>query len=83
MKRKTLLDIAERATWTYVQSFLGFLLASQISTAVDKVGVLKGAAVAGLPAVLAILKGGLATLFGDKDTASTLPAALDPANPQV
>jgi hypothetical protein len=80
---KKFLDIAERAGFTYVESFLGFLLASQIWTAVDKVGVAKGAAAAALPAALAIVKGSLASLWGNTASASALPATADPATPSA
>lgn len=79
MTKTKILDIAERAGWTYVQAFVGFLIASEIWTAVDRIGVLKGAAGAALPAALAVIKGAVAGLFGNKATASTLPASVDPA----
>lgn len=80
MKTK-LLDIAERAGWTFIQTAVGLLIAGQVWHAVDKVGLAKGAAAAGIAAAFAAVKGSLATLFGNKGTASTLPAALDPATP--
>ena len=78
---KQYLDIAERAAWTFVQTAVGLLIASPVWSSVDTGGAVKGAAAAGLAAALSVAKGLLATHLGAKGTASTLPAAADPATP--
>lgn len=75
-------DTGERAVWTFVQTFLAFILAAEIWNAVDKVSLVKQAAAAGIAACLSILKSVvIGKNVGAKDTASTLPAAKDPAAP--
>lgn len=69
MSRKLLLDILERTLWTYVQAFLGMLLASSVLD----VSTLKLAAVAALPAALAVVKGFAASRIGDPETAAIPP----------
>jgi hypothetical protein len=80
MKAKVL-DIAERAAWTFVQTFVAFLITAEFWSAVDRVSVAKQAAAAGLAATLAVVKGLFGTLIGNRETASTLPASVDPATP--
>lgn len=80
MKTK-ILDIAERAAWTFAQTFLAFIITAEIWSAVDRVSLAKQAAAAGLAAALAVVKGLGGTLIGNRETASTLPASLDPATP--
>ncbi|MFJ2249457.1 hypothetical protein ACIQGT_40415 [Streptomyces sp. NPDC093108] len=74
MNTKLLADAAERAGWTGVQAALGILI-------VDLANIdLWWAAPIGL--VLASAKGWVAgRLVGRAGTASTLPAAKDPATP--
>jgi hypothetical protein len=64
-------DLAERALWTFVQAFIGVLLAGgmlDLST-----GTLRAGAIAGIAAVLALIKGVAASRIGDPGTAATLP----------
>lgn len=61
-------DLAERTLATYVQAFVGLLVAGW-SGALD-LGTLRAAAVAAIPAALAVVKGGLARLVGDPQSAS-------------
>tara|TARA_R100000808_G_scaffold3911_1_gene13310 strand:+ start:472 stop:663 length:192 start_codon:yes stop_codon:yes gene_type:complete len=46
---KNLTDMLERAAWTFAQSFLGVFVVADLSSA-------KGAGVAGLAAVVSVLK---------------------------
>jgi hypothetical protein len=62
---------------TFVQGFLGFLLAQQVFTLDVSIG--QAAAFAALPAALAVLKAGIATRVGDPNTPNLLPADVDPA----
>lgn len=61
-------DLAERTLATFVQAWLGLVVASW-SGALD-VGTLRAAAIAALPAALAVVKGGLARFTGNPDTAA-------------
>lgn len=73
MFSKTFLrDLAERALSTYVQVFLGLLLAGTFALNIDS---LKAAGIAAIPAALSVLKSSLASLVGDKDSASLDPKA--------
>lgn len=72
--RRLLLDIAERATWTFLQAAAAVIVASQGFG----VEVWKAAAVAG---ALAILKGVLASRVGNDRTAAALPGSLDELPP--
>lgn len=70
MTRQLAIDIAERAAATFLQAFLAVLLAG---TALDfSVPALKAAGLAGIAAVLAMLKGVVASRLGD-GTAAFLP----------
>lgn len=63
-------DVGERTLATFLLAFLGLFIAADridISTA-------QAAWTAGLVAGLAVIKGALATLIGDKDSASLDPA---------
>jgi hypothetical protein len=64
--RKLLLDVAERAAWTWVETFAGLLMVSGI-TDWDAVTT---AMVAAIPAALAVVKGGLASFTGDRESAA-------------
>lgn len=66
-------DLVERVLATYVQAFAGLLIASW-SDAVD-LSTLRAAAVAAIPAALAVVKAGMARMVGDPDTASLADAA--------
>lgn len=63
------LDLLERALSTFAQAFLG---------AYAVVGAEKAAAAAGIAAGIAILKGLAASQVGAPDSASLLPADVDP-----
>ncbi|MEU9774563.1 MULTISPECIES: hypothetical protein [unclassified Streptomyces] len=73
----TLLDVAERTGLTYVESFLGLLLAGAVTDIVD-LSVLQSAAVAAIPAALTVVKGAIGTRLGQIGTASWLPDKSDP-----
>jgi hypothetical protein len=79
---KLLADIAERSVLTYIEAFLGLLLASGTTDLVD-LSTLQSAAVAALPAALAVVKGAVGTLLGRSGTASWLPARTDPASTTI
>ena len=71
MTAKYLIDLAERTIATYLETFLGLLLASWADVA--NLGVLSVAETAGLaaiPAALAVVKGGLARFRGDRENPS-------------
>lgn len=70
------LDLALRIVRTYAVSFLGYLVA--VPTFSLDFSILQAAATAGIPAILALLKGAAATRVGDPGTAATLPRRLDP-----
>ncbi|WP_236244212.1 hypothetical protein [Streptomyces sp. CC210A] len=77
---KLLADIAERAVLTYIEAFLGLLLASG-TTNVITLSAFESAAVAAIPAGLAVFKGAVGSILGRPGTASWLPARTDPATP--
>jgi hypothetical protein len=79
---KLFADIAERAVLTYVEAFLGLLLASG-TTNVITLSALESAAVAAIPAGLAVVKGAVGSLLGRTGTASWLPASSDPASTTI
>lgn len=68
-------DIAERALFTYVQTFLGLLSASGMGVDMGGISTLKMAAIGGLPAAISVIKGALcaAAPIGDP-SASILKA---------
>jgi hypothetical protein len=77
MTKKLFLDLLERAVWTFLQAGLGvFVLADSFDANLDNA---EKAAMAGLAAVLALVKGVVASRVGDTGTAATLPATVDPA----
>lgn len=63
-------DVAERTISTYLQAFLGLLLAGWTTDTVD-LSVVQAAAIAAVPAALAVLKGALA---------SKVPGTISPAS---
>ncbi|MEV0735423.1 hypothetical protein AB0I51_05535 [Streptomyces sp. NPDC050549] len=77
--RKLLADIAERSVLTYVEAFLALLLASG-TTDIVNLSTLESAAIAAIPAGLAVAKGAVGSLLGRSGTASWLPARTDPAS---
>lgn len=56
-------QVAERALLTFIQAFLAVFTVTDVSSA-------KGAWVAGVAAVLSVIKSFVATKIGDKSTAS-------------
>lgn len=66
---KFFIDLAERTAATYVEAFLGLLLAGSI---VD-LSTARAAAVAAIPAALAVLKGTLSGFIGSPTSAAALP----------
>lgn len=74
-KPKYLLDLLERAVWTYLEAFVGLLIAGGVFSAagVVDIGAAEAAAVAAVPTALAVIKGGFAKLIGNNDSASTAP----------
>lgn len=65
-------DILERTAATYLEAFLGFLLAAQWVSPLDALSVVQTAAIAGIPAALAVLKAAIAKRFGSSDSASLI-----------
>lgn len=85
--KEQLLDILERAFFTYVQSFLGLWMASGVGVDMGGLSTLKLAAIGGLPAALSVVKGAIAAggPIGDK-SASVLkqqPEIPDDAEEQL
>ncbi|RLU81142.1 hypothetical protein CTZ27_33425 [Streptomyces griseocarneus] len=76
-----LLDLAERTAATYVEAFLGLLLAGTVTD----LSTAKAAAVSALPAALAVVKGLLSGALSRTGTASALPTpkarTVPPAGP--
>ncbi|MFI1580002.1 holin [Embleya sp. NPDC020630] len=75
-KGKFFLDLFERATFTYLETLLGLLIAT--GTDVLDLTTAKVAAVAAIPAGLAVVKAGLASMVGTPGTASVLPTGSEP-----
>jgi hypothetical protein len=74
MTRRYVRDLAERVLSTYVQAFLGLLLASGFGVdGVLDLSLVVKAGVAALPAALSLVKGLLARGVGDKESASLAP----------
>ncbi|MFB7473974.1 hypothetical protein [Kitasatospora sp. NPDC056184] len=71
-------DLAERTAATYAESVIGLLLVGGITG----LSSLQAAAVGGIPAGLALIKGALGRYLGHPETASLLPARSDPASRQ-
>ncbi|MFJ3793911.1 holin [Kitasatospora sp. NPDC090091] len=67
---KYLLDLAERTLATYVVTLLGLLTASGFD--LTDLGAMRAAAIAAIPAALSLVKGALATLVGDPNSAALL-----------
>lgn len=79
---KLLADIVERAALTYIEAFLGLLLAAGTTNLIT-LSVLESAGIAAIPAGLAVVKGAVGTLIGRSATASWLPAKSDPASTTI
>lgn len=79
-----LLDLAERTAATYFEALLGLLLASGFGVAqITDLSFWTKAAVAAIPAALAVLKSGLARFVGSPNTAALLPAEADTPQPGI
>ncbi len=73
MKKRLLLDIAERVIWTFIQGATATLLLSGfLDTA-----AWKAACVGGVAAVLALVKGTAASKMGSPISAATLPKTVE------
>lgn len=68
-------DLVERTAATYVEAFAGALVLHGTLS----LTIAQSAAYAGIPAALAVLKGGLARFVGDPASAALLPASKDPS----
>lgn len=78
MTKAQLLDLLERSAWTFVQTFLGVILAAGlIDSASLDLDAWKAAAIA---AAIAGVKAVIAQQFGN-GTAATLPAKDEPTPP--
>lgn len=74
---KLLTDIAERTTATYLQALVGLLLVGNV---ID-LSAVRAAAVAAVPAALAVLKGAVAALMSNGRSASLFPAKTAAVSP--
>lgn len=78
-KTKLIIDILERTFFTYFETFIGLLIvanvwsSTQAGSLVSLLQVVQVAAVSAVPAALAVIKGGLASVIGNRDTAAALP----------
>jgi len=80
LNKGQLVDVIERAVFTYVQTVIGLVLASGL-TDMGGLSTIKMAAVGGLPAALSIIKGYMASVMPVGDaTASVLRTATPPAD---
>lgn len=71
---KLVKDIAERVVATYIEAFLGLSLAGGVFDATGlHLTAVRQAAIAAIPAALALLKGLVATYVGNRSSASTAP----------
>lgn len=70
--KRYLTDLAERTLATFGETFLGLVIVgwSDVSTPVNRMAVVEKAAIAAVPAALAVLKAGVAKLRGNGDSAS-------------
>lgn len=81
-KTKLIIDILERAFFTYVEAFVGLLIVANVWTTTQAGGlvsllqVVQVAAISAVPAALAVIKGGLASVIGDRNSAAALPKDL-------
>lgn len=80
VKGRFFLDLLERTLFTYVEVVLGLLIASATTEAID-LSVAKAAAIAAIPAALAVVKSALSSMVGTPGTASALPTGAAPADP--
>lgn len=69
-------DLAERVLWTFAQAFVGALITGGVLDGVAGVADITGwqaAGLAGVAAVISLIKGLLAKFVGRSDSASTAP----------
>ena len=69
-RKDFLIDLLERTIATYAEAFLGLLIASGLGTPADRMALLEKAAIAAIPAALAVAKAGLAKFKGGPNSAS-------------
>lgn len=69
-RKNFIVDLIERTIATYAETFLGLLIASGLGTPADRMALLEKAAIAAIPAALAVAKAGLAKFKGDPNSAS-------------
>ena len=82
-KTRFLVDLIERTAATYVEVFLGLLIASGLGTPADRMDLITKAAISAIPAALAVVKGGAAKLRGDPDGASLADLPAIPRLPKI
>lgn len=70
--QRFIVDLIERTGATYIETFIGLLIASglDVSGPVTRMAIVEKAAVAAVPSALAVVKAGLAKLRGNGDSAS-------------
>ncbi len=73
MMKQWLRDTAERVLATYLEVWLGLVIASKLD--VLDVTSLKAFTIAAIPSALVVLKAAVATKYGDGDSAAMLPAS--------
>lgn len=66
-------DLVERTLATYLEVFLGLVIVDAFSDGVVDITVIQTAAVAALPAALAVIKAYVARFRGDENSASLDP----------
>lgn len=75
MTTKFWVDAGERVAATYIETFLGLVIASAfVDSGKLNMGAVTAAAVAALPAALSLVKSLIASAVGDPGTAALLPA---------
>lgn len=64
--KKFALDLGERVLATYLQAFIGLLIVAQVLD----INAVKAAAIAAIPATLAVIKGAIGHYVGDPESPS-------------
>ena len=79
-RRRYWIDLVERVVWTFIEAFVAVVIASGIFeqnhfdlSKTDLMSLAAKAALAGIAAVLALVKGLGAKFIGARNTAATLP----------
>src|SRR5690348_11617931 len=78
-RRRYWIDLTERVVWTFIEAFLAVVIASGVFTGhydlhrTSLLSLASKAAIAGLAAVVALVKGLIAKFIGARNTAATLP----------